>query len=145
MASLMHRVVLRSTSAGTAAGAPDLFDDDDGSPHETAINVLGQLDVTYGTAPGQYSPQGSVTRAQAASLLVRLHERLGGPLPATGVSFTDVGAGPHAEAIDKAASAAIATGTTATTFAPTAEVRRDLTAVLLVRTFSGLRDAGALR
>lgn len=145
MASLLHRVVLRSSSAGAAAGAPDLFADDAGSPHERAIDALAHLDVVHGTAPGQYSPQRYVTRAQAAAMLVRLHERLAGPLPATGASFADVGDGTHAEAIDKAASAGIASGTTATTFSPAAEVRRDLTAVLLVRTFSGLRDAGALR
>lgn len=144
LASLLHRVVLRSSSAGAAAGAPDLFADDAGSPHERSINALAHLDVVHGTASGQYSPQGSVTRAQAASMLVRLHERLAGPLPSTGVSFADVGTGPHAEAIAKAASAGIATGTTATTFSPAGEVRRDLMAVLLVRTFNGLRDAGAL-
>ena len=145
MASLLHRVVLRSTSAGAADGAPDLFADDAGSPHERAINALAHLDVVHGTAPGRYSPQGYVTRAQAVSMLVRLHERLAGPLRATGASFVDVGASAHAEAIDKATSAGIATGTTATTFSPGVEVRRDLAAVLLVRTFSGLRDAGALR
>ena len=145
LASLLHRVVLRSTSAAAATAGPDLFDDDAGSPHEPAINALARLDVVHGTAPGQYDPQGHVTRAQAASMLVRLHERLAGPLAATGVSFVDVGDGAHAEAIDKAVSAGIATGTTATSFEPAAEVRRDLSAVLLVRTFSGLRDAGALR
>jgi len=145
LASLLHRVVLRSSSAAAVAGAPDVFADVAGSPHERAVNALAGLGVVRGTAPGRYDPQGQVTRVQATSMLVRLRERLAGPLPTTGASFADVARSVHAEAVDKAVSAGIASGTTPTTFAPAAPVRRDVGAVLLVRTYSGLRDAGAVR
>lgn len=143
-ASLLHRVVLRSTGAAAVHGAPDVFADDDGSPHEQALDALAGLGVLQGTAPGVSSLHAHLTRAQVASLLVRLHERLAGRLPTSGIRFVDAATSPHAEAIDKATTAGIATGTTGTTFTPHAAVRRDLVSVLLVRTHAGLRSKGAL-
>lgn len=144
VASLLHRVVLRSTSASEAAAAPDAFADDAGSPHEGALDALAALGVLHGTAPRESSLHTHVTRAQAAALVVRLHERLASPLPTSGVRFVDALAGTHTEAIDRAVTAGIVTGATSATFTPDVAVRRDLAAVLVVRTYAGLHAAGAL-
>lgn len=143
-ASLLHRVVLRSTSAAAVRNAPDVFTDDAGSPHEPALNALSALGVLHGTAPGTSSLHAHLTRAQMSSLLVRLHERLAARLPTSGVRFADAATGPHVEAADKAVTAGLFTGTTARTFAPDTAVRRDLVAVLVVRSWTRLRDTGAL-
>lgn len=143
-ASLLYRVALRSSSRSTAEQAPDAFGDDTGSPHEQALNGLAALGVMQGTSPGVSSLHADVTRAQITSLLVRLHERLADRLPTSGVRFADASTGPHVEAIDKATTARITTGTTSRTFSPDVAVRRDLVSVLLVRTWAGLRERGAL-
>jgi hypothetical protein len=143
MASFVYRILLRSSTA--PAGAPDLFGDDAGSPHEVAINVLADRGVLNGTAPGVFSPNAQVTRAQMASMLVRLSESLSGPMKTGGVPFTDIAGSPHATAINKVFTAGITSGTSATTFTPNAGVRRDGMSVFLVRTFGGLSSAGAVR
>jgi hypothetical protein len=50
---------------------PDAFTDDDGNDNEAAIDALAQADVVQGIGGGLYDPEGSVTRGQMASLLVR--------------------------------------------------------------------------
>jgi hypothetical protein len=145
LATLLHRVLLRSpAAAASAAGAPNAFDDDEGSPHERAIDALAHLGVLQGTAPGAFSPQAPVTRAQTAALVVRLHEQLGGPLGRSGTAFADTAGSLHAEAVDKAVTAGLLAGTGPGTFSPQVEVRRDLAAAALVRTWGGLRAAGAI-
>lgn len=145
MASFVHRLLLRGEAVKAEATAPDLFADDAGSPHELAINTLAQLGVLNGTGPGTYGPQLQVTRGQMASMLVRLQESMNGPMATKGTPFTDVAGSPHATAIDKVFTAGITSGTSATTFTPNAGVRRDGMSVFLVRTFSGLSDAGAVK
>lgn len=144
MASFVNRLLQRSDKAGPAA-VTDLFADDAGSPHETAINTLASLGVINGTSPGVFSPQASVTRAQMASMLVRLQESLNGTMAANGTPFADIAGNPHAVNIDKVFTAGITSGTSASTFSPNASVRRDGMTVFLVRTFGGLADAGAVR
>ena len=145
MASFLNRILLRSLIGATLPAAPDLFSDDAGSPHESAINTLALLGVLNGTSPGAYSPHATVTRAQMAAMLVRLQERIAGPMATSGVPFTDVAASPHAAAIDKVFTAGITTGTSATTFSPNAGVRRDGMSVFLVRSFGGMAVAGAVK
>ena len=98
-----------------------------------------------GRAPGVVSPRAPVTRAQAASLLARLHERLAGPLPDSAVPFVDVASSVHLGAIGKTTAAGLTDGTSATTFTPDAPVRRDGAAVLAVRSLGGLQSVGAAR
>jgi uncharacterized protein YkwD len=140
MASFVHRALLKTGRAPSSV--PDYFRDDAGSPHETAINTLAHLGVVAGTSPGVFSPDALVTRGQTAALLVRLQEKLAGPMPTSNVPFTDIAGTPHATAINKVYTAGIATGTSATGFSPAANVRRDAMAVLLVRSVGKLHTAG---
>lgn len=52
--------------------APDTFGDDEGDPAETEINALAALGVITGKAPGVFDPGATVTRAQVATLVVKL-------------------------------------------------------------------------
>jgi hypothetical protein len=52
---------------------PDAFVDDDGSPHEAAINAIAKAGITSGcdAANGRFCPDTAVTRAQMATFLHR--------------------------------------------------------------------------
>ena len=75
--------VTRAQSASLIAGtltwltgeplppAADAFSDDDGSPHEQAINGLAAEGIVAGTTAGAFGPNRVLTRAQMASVLVR--------------------------------------------------------------------------
>ncbi len=65
MASLLARA-LDLGDPGT-----DVFTDDDGSPHEGAIDAIAAAGVTNGCGTARYCPDQPVTRAEMASFLVR--------------------------------------------------------------------------
>ena len=50
---------------------PDLFTDDQGSPHEMDINALASSGITQGCGPSLFCPQAPVTRGQMAAFLHR--------------------------------------------------------------------------
>jgi uncharacterized protein YkwD len=54
-----------------APASRDYFRDDDGTPHEAAINTLAAHGVTGGCATGRYCPGATVTREQMAGFLFR--------------------------------------------------------------------------
>ena len=51
--------------------APDAFNDDNGNPHEPAINAIAAQGITNGCGAGLFCPFGAVTRAEMASFLGR--------------------------------------------------------------------------
>jgi hypothetical protein len=108
----------------------DFFLDDAGSSHEADINRLAAAGITAGCETGAYCPEGSVTREQMATFLVRAYQ-----LPAsTSNPFADVG-GIHAADV----AALFASGTTSgcsvspVLFCPTASVLREQMAAFLYR------------
>lgn len=56
---------------GLPQASRDYFWDDNGSPHEAAINSLAQAGITTGCGSGRYCPWGGLTRGEMASFLVR--------------------------------------------------------------------------
>ena len=142
MASFVHRLVEKTGAA--PASAPDRFADDAGSPHERAINVLAEMGVVAGTAPGTFQPNAAVTRGQATSLLVRMQERVAGAMATGSTPFTDLGGNVHAEAVTKGYTAGVAFGTSSSLFSPNAPMRRSDMTVFLVRSFGELHEAGRL-
>lgn len=112
------------------------FADTAGNTHEAAIGCIVQLAVTQGFPDGTYRPAGGVTRGQLASFVARALDRTDRPLPAAGPQgFTDIAGNPHADNINRLAAAGIVSGTSATTYAPGAEVRRDQMATFLVNAY----------
>jgi len=126
--------------------APDAFADDNGTTHEAAINAMASGGVVHGTAPGRFEPGRGLTRDQMASILVRAQEKLlGKTLPAGSSPFLDLGGNVHAPAIVKAYSAKLATGTTASTYAPSSAVTRAQMAMFLIRSLDRLVQASVVK
>jgi hypothetical protein len=145
MASFIARLL---TAAGVAlpTSPRDHFADDNGNRHELAINQLAELGIVVGRGDGRYDPAGLVPRAAMTTFLVRAYEHAAGlTIRASEAPFGDVAGNTHEENINRAAAAGIAAGTTATTFAPTQNVRRDQMASFIMRTLDRLvRDSHAV-
>ncbi len=113
--------------AATAATAP--FTDIAGTTFEVDIDWLFAEGITKGCSATLYCPNDPVTRGQMASFLVRMFD-----LPPTDADyFTDDDGTTHEIEINKLAASGITVGCTATTFCPTANVRRDEMASFLAR------------
>jgi hypothetical protein len=133
MATFLAALVERS--GGTLpARTRSAFPDDDGSPHEAAIDRLAAAGVVGGYADGSFRPGLPVTRAQMASFLVRAYEyRSRRTLERGPDAFRDDDRTTHEARIDTAAHWGFTGGTTPTTYGPDLAVRRDQMATFLAR------------
>lgn len=110
------------------------------SYYEDAVAWLKEHDITTGTAPNSFSPDGTVTRAQAAAFLWRF---AGSPASDAEHSFTDVPDGTYyTEAVRWMVEWDITTGTTPTTYSPHELLTRAQIATFLWR-LAGEPDAFA--
>ena len=111
---------------------PSGFDDVvENSFYETAVAWLKESGITNGTSPTEFSPDGIVTRAQAATFLWRF---AGSPSSSAETSFTDVEEGRFfSEAVRWMVEWDITTGTTPTTFSPDDTLTRAQAATFLWR------------
>ncbi|MDP9407798.1 MAG: S-layer homology domain-containing protein, partial [Actinomycetota bacterium] len=73
MATMIDQLqaVLQGDDEGFPTPDEDVFDDDEGSPHEAAINAIAAAGIAEGAAPGRFVPGAQVTRAQMAAFLMR--------------------------------------------------------------------------
>ena len=125
MASLIARAL--DLDAVDGSSFPDVPVD---SVHAANINALAQAGIAVGREDGTYDPSGFVTRAQAASLLVRAT----GLEAVDGSGFDDVDPDSvHAPNIAALHEAGITTGVTESRFDPSGNVRRDQMASFLAR------------
>ena len=123
--------------------APDAFTDDEGSVHETNIDILAAAGLMDGTGGGRVEPDRPVTRAQLAALLVRAVEMvLDEQLPAGTNAFTDDDGTTHEADINTAAAAGWVVGVRPGVFAPDRSVSRGQTASIMMRAMSDLVEAG---
>lgn len=74
-ASLVVRAYAFVTGHALPPG-PDAFTDDDGSPHEAAIDAAARMGWLQGVGDGRFAPQRPVTRAQVSSVLARVASTL---------------------------------------------------------------------
>jgi hypothetical protein len=107
-----------------------------GSTHADNVTCAAALGIAEGVSlsPPRFAPERTVTRAQIASLLARLLDVTGVPLPDAGTRFTDLGGSVHAENVERLAAAGIVRGRTTTTYAPGQPVTRGQLASLLAGT-----------
>ena len=90
-----------------------------------------EREITTGTAPGQFTPGDSCTRAQMVTFLWRL---MGKPEAKTAGGFKDVDAKAYyAKAVDWAMEAGVTKGISKTHFAPNAAITRGQAVTLLWR------------
>lgn len=110
------------------------FTDVAGTTHALEIDQLAALGIVRGRADDTYAPDGRVTRAQTASILVRTFEHVtGATLEAERNYFTDDDGSVHAAAIDAAGLAGLTTGLGPEEFGPGMDLRRDEMATLVAR------------
>lgn len=130
MATFLHR----NAGSPPVGGSSGFVDVPPNAYFADAVTWLVQQGITTGTSSTTYSPGAPVTRGQMATFL---HRAAGTPLPAGSSSFTDVPSGVfYATAVDWLSGAGITTGTTPTTFSPSALVNRGQMATFLYR-FNG--------
>ncbi len=133
MASFLA-AALDATTRPLPPEAPDAFDDDDGTIHESNIDRLAAAQIVAGTSPGPFRPSAPVTRAQMAAFLARVAEHVTGEaLPPGPDAFADDAGSVHEAAIDAAAEAGIATGLAPGAFGPSGSVSRAQMASFVAR------------
>lgn len=116
-----------------AAGFLDVRSDD---VHSAAIGCVVWWGAAQGTSDTRYTPAAVVTRGQMASFIARVLDRSGSPLPnAPAPRFSDVGAGPHADNINRLAAAGIVSGGGDGRYRPAVAVSRAQMASFLARAY----------
>lgn len=140
-ASLVHRTLV-ATGAALPASGPG-FDDVRGV-HAEAITALADAGVLEGFADGTFRPTRPITRAQAASVLVRGYAVLGTPLPAGPDAFADDDGSVHEAAIDAAAANGWLQGVRPGVFNPQRSITRGQVASTVARVASTLVGEGRL-
>ena len=134
----------RTLAAGEHALPPassDYFDDDDGSPHEGAINRLAEAGIVKATSR-TFGTRHNPTRAEM-SRLTAAALTWAGALPATADGpwfFSDTAGSPDRGDIDRLADAGIITGRAPGTFAPAGLLTRAQMATFLARSVDALLD-----
>ncbi|RTE02007.1 S-layer homology domain-containing protein [Paenibacillus whitsoniae] len=99
------------------------------------IKKMAAKHIIDGVDDTHFNPQGNVTRAQFAALLVRAL----GLTDGHAASFKDVASNAwYADVVAKASAAGLVTGRTSDTFAPDADVTREEMAVMIVRAYEYL-------
>ena len=143
MASFVMRTLDRVGGYERPADAPNAFADDDADIHHDDINDGAAEDVIRGRADGTYGADGSVTRAQMASFVVRVLEAAGAAVPADAPdAFGDDAGDTHEGAIDALAALHVVVGTAAGTYGPGAAVTRSQMALFLGRSLDLLTTEG---
>lgn len=121
------------TPAGASLPPGGTFLDDDGNPHEGAIEAIAAAGITRGCTPtaDHFCPDSPVTRAQMAAFLARARS-----LPAATQDYFDDDTGSIFEdAINRLAEAGITRGCAAASFCPDALVNRAEMAAFLRRAY----------
>jgi Ca2+-binding RTX toxin-like protein len=132
MASFLARTI--AEIAGALPAGTDRFNDDDGSPHESAINRLASAGIIEGTGRRTYSPRDKVRRDQMASMIVHTYEYLtDGPASSGSDAFTDDNGNVHESAINAGADLGLLLGRGTDRYVPGAGTRRDQMASFLTR------------
>jgi regulation of enolase protein 1 (concanavalin A-like superfamily) len=123
-----------------AAPTARFVDVADGSVHAVAIQALAAAGVTQGCTPDRFCPAHPLTRAQLASLLVRLLEL---PSASSGYQpFVDVDRGAsHAGSINALAEAGLVQGCEPGRYCPTRTLTRGQAATVLAAAW-GLEPTG---
>ena len=102
------------------------------------VELMAAKHIANGMTETTFVPDGNITRAQFATLLVRA---LGLDLTATSSSFTDVSDGEwYAPYVMTAYEAGLVTGMDAKTFAPETNITREQMAVMIMRAYNILED-----
>ena len=111
------------------------------SVHRSSIVCLYALGVTVGTSPSTYSPDQHLTRAQVATMLVRIWQASGRECPSdTDMPFEDVAADSvHRSSIVCLYALGITAGTSPTTYSPHDYLTRAQAATFITRLYDAAK------
>ena len=102
----------------------------DGDPNHSGIEFCLDNGIMTGTGTTSFSPEGTITRAQFATMFYRL---AGSPETAVNSKFTDLTQDWYKKAVSWAAANGIMTGTGGTSFSPDATITREQIATIFYR------------
>ena len=109
----------------------------------TDINVqmMAGIGVINGVGNGKFDPDGELTREQAATILVRLADAMGKPLPEGTASFADNSsiASWAIEAVGRAKAGGIMDGTGNNTFSPQGAYTREQSILTVMRLYERMQ------
>ena len=109
----------------------------------TDINVkkMAGLGVVNGVGDGKFDPNGTLTREQAATILVRLADAMGYPLPEAGAPFADdasIGSWAR-DAVGRVKAGGIMDGVGNNTFNPKATYSREQSILTILRLYNTVK------
>lgn len=110
---------------------------------DDAVHRIAEAGITKGYGDGTFRPSDPLPRDQAASLMIRLQQRLEGPVPAPEDCFDD-DAGTHQDAIGRLCALGVTQGSGERRYAPRALLSRVQLAAMLVRLLDVDAEAGRL-
>ena len=130
-------VALYETLTGQEIAGRMQFDDTD----DINVQKMGYLGVLRGNGLGIAAPNDTLTREQAATMLARLADAIGQPLPVAAASFADnASIGPWAiEAVGQMQAMGIMGGVGNNMFAPQGSYTREQSIVTMLRLFDIVR------
>lgn len=112
-----------------APPAPGTFNDIDGHWAQSKIEELVALDVINGYPDGSFKPDGTITRAEFATMLVKAFELS----PQSGKVFADTTGHWAGDYIATAEANGLVSGYDASTFGPDDLITREQTAIMIVK------------
>jgi hypothetical protein len=120
MAAFVARTILAAKPGSLPDSPANAFTDDDASVHARAVDQLAAVGIVGGTGGGRYSPGAVVTRGQMAKFLAgAVAHVVGTPLTADRDLFTDDGASPFQDDINRVATVGITGGRSGRPTTPT--------------------------
>lgn len=125
-------VRLYETGTGAEIAGRSGFSD----TNDVNVEKMAFLGVVDGIGGGRFDPDGTLTREQAAAILVRLAGAMGQPLPESPSTFSDSGdvSGWAKAAVGQVQAAGIMNGTSATAFSPKGSYTIEQSILTMLRT-----------
>jgi len=108
--------------------------------NDTNVRKAAYIGVVNGTSPGKFTPNASLTREQAATMLARLATAIGKPFPVKATTFGDKGTISDwaLEAVGQVQAAGIMNGTSPTNFSPKGPYTREQSIVTMLRMYDAM-------
>ena len=130
-------VELYETAKGAEITERATFTDTD----DVNVQKMAGLGVVGGVGDGKFNPGGQLTREQAATILARLAEAMGQPLPTSDPTFADNGSvsGWAKEAVGQMQASGVMSGTSNNNFSPLQPYTREQCMMTTLRLFEMLQ------
>ena len=108
---------------------------------DASVEKMAAIGVVYGVGDNKFNPDAQLAREQAATMLARLAEAIGNPLPKTAPAFADNGSVSDwaFEAVGQVQAGGIMNGTGDNNFSPDEPYTREQSIVTILRMYNVLK------